>query len=177
MLLPCLDNKLTYDSCRDQEKEYKNKIAEMGTELTNNRLDAHKEKMALAKQYEERDKVRQLEIDQLTKLLESEKEKIQVNQEMISRIVAQRIQLDVELGELKRRYQTESTQWSAKYHTEQEAHRKEAALAKANLEEQEAKAKVEFDALQTKVLRLLDQLSKKEQEKDAAIRLFKEEMR
>jgi hypothetical protein len=149
----------------------------MGTELTNNRLNAHKEKMALAKQYEERDKVRQLEIDKLTKRLESEKEKIQVNQEMISRIVTKRIQLDAELGELKRRYQTESMQWSAKYHTEQEAHRKEVALAKANLEEQEAKAKVEFDASQTKFSRLLDQLSKKEQEKDAAIRLFKEEMR
>jgi hypothetical protein len=152
----------------------KEKIAEMGNQVTNLKIQAHQEKILAADEYRVREQKRQLEIEDLHKRLQQEKANILVNQEMTSRVIGKRVEVEKELGELKRQYIEDSKEWTDRFEKEQEAHRRELALTKAELEDQLAKANIEAGKLQQSILSLMEQLSKKELEKQVAVREAKE---
>lgn len=152
----------------------KEKIAEMGNQVTNLKIQAHQEKMSAADEYQVREQKRQLEIEDLHKRLQQEKANILVNQEMTSRVIVKRVEVEKELGELKRQYIEDSKEWTDRFEKEQEAHRRELALTKAELEDQLAKANIDADKLQQSISSLMEQLSKKELEKQVAVREAKE---
>lgn len=166
-----------YLSVRDMEAELKKKLAEMGNGATNLKLEANRQMMALVSDYEKRDQTRQLEIDRLQRRLETELDNSRVHKEMTSQLVAHRMALDAELGELKRRYQVENEEWSSKYAAEQDSRQRAIAEVKAELEEKEAWAHREAEEYKLRVSRLHDDLMVKEREKLSALFAVKNEMR
>jgi hypothetical protein len=159
------------------EKETKEKLAEMGDRATKDRLEAHRERQSLSDNFNYRESALLLEVDRLRKILDSEKDKIRINQEMTARIVSQRMELDAEVGALKHQYETASSNWSSKYEAEQQARRKELANANCDLERQEAKAKAEAEHLHRRVLSLQKSLEAKELEKQGIIAAMATEMK
>jgi hypothetical protein len=166
-----------YLSVRDMEAELKKKLAEMGNGATNLKLEANRQMMALVSDYEKRDHTRQLEIDRLQRRLETELDNSRVHKEMTSQLVAHRMALDAELGELKRRYQVEHKEWSSKYAAEQDSRQRAIAEVKAQLEEKEAWAHREAEEYKLRVSRLHDDLMVKEREKLSTLFAVKNEMR
>jgi hypothetical protein len=157
-------------------EDFREKLAEMGDHLTNLKLQGHLEKMSLVDEYALRDNIRQEEIEALKKSLEQAKDNILVNHQMTNQIITARIDLDRELGELKKRFALESTEWSWKHAAEQEARRAEVAKAKAELEDQEGQAKMEAKLLNDRITTLMEQLSRKEQDKQAIMLQSKAQM-
>lgn len=149
----------------------------MGVEVTNTKIEAEREKMAVIDEYKTREARIQVEMVALNKLLEEEKGKFGVNRELTHRMLAQRVELDAELGTLKRDHEQRHTQWSAKFQQDQEARRVEVAQAKFSLEQQQDQALAESEALQRRVSSLQSQVEAKERQKLAAVLAIKDEMK
>lgn len=81
-----------------------------------------------------REKKLQQKLDLLTAKLEAEREHIKVNQHMSNNILATRVQLDQELGLLKKKYEADSQDWKARLEQEKQAHGRDVAEAQAEVE-------------------------------------------
>ena len=73
-------------------------------------------------------------MDLLNSKLEEEKEHVRQNQDMTNRILATRIELDTELGNLKKKYTSEVREWQSKLEAEKVAHDSDVAKAQAEVE-------------------------------------------
>lgn len=149
----------------------------MGTEVTNVKLDAHKEKMAVIAKYEAREDVLQNEISRLHNVIDGEKENLRINQGMTNNILAQRIEIDLELGLLRREYKLKGHRWSKQRQDEQKAHQLSAAKAKQELQDHQQQAMEHAAELHEHVLLLEKQLAAKERLKQAAIMSIKGDMK
>jgi len=165
------------DEMKAQEKELKGKVSDIGMEVTNLKIEAQRERMAVVDQYEAREETLKQEMAEFRDSMEAEKEALRVSQGLTNRILAQRIEIDAELGELKRRYEQERNQWSTKYSDEQEARRVEVTTAKQALEEQQQKALSEVKQIHGRVSNLQNQLATKERQKLSAVLAIKDEMK
>jgi uncharacterized protein YlxW (UPF0749 family) len=76
----------------------------------------------------------QRDMDMLFTKLEEEKEHVRQNQDMTNRILATRIELDTELGILKKKYTSEAREWESKLQAEKVARVNEMAKAQAEVE-------------------------------------------
>ena len=74
------------------------------------------------------------DMDLLFSKLEEEKVHVRQNQDMTNRILATRIELDTELGILKKKYMTEAREWESKLVAEKVAHVNDVAKAQAEVE-------------------------------------------
>jgi uncharacterized protein YlxW (UPF0749 family) len=73
-------------------------------------------------------------MDLLYTKLEEEKDHVRQNQDMTNRILATRIELDTELGILKKKYTSEVKEWQSKLEAEKVAHDSDVAKAQAEVE-------------------------------------------
>lgn len=65
---------------RNQERQFKSKANDLGSEATNARLDAHKERMAIASEFEAREQLLREEMEDLRNQLAAEKDGIRVKE-------------------------------------------------------------------------------------------------
>ena len=130
----------------------------------------------IREEYLQREQTFQAEIASLDLQFETAKETIRINQEMTAKLVSQRVSLDSELGKMKKMFEQESQQWDAKYAQEQEARREEMMRAHQEmlqLQERTDAATAEAEGIKTS---LLEQLARKEKQKQAAVAAVKEEL-
>lgn len=162
---------------RGREKELKDKVSDLGLEVTNVKLAAHQERMAIVEEYKAREQSLESEIDHLRDLLGREKENLVVNQEMTGRIVAQRVDIDAQLGQLQREFDQERNNWTAQYTNQQEAHRRHVESSREDLEAMQQESLVEAKHAQDRITSLQQQLSNKERQKQDALLAIKDEMK
>jgi hypothetical protein len=159
--------------------ELKETIGEIGTQMTNAKIEAHRREIDLvsAAQAREMDLLSaaqareaqlQREMESLRTLLEGAKESQKIHQDLANRILKQRIEIDAELGELKKRYDRDSKQWDAKYAQEQEARRLEVTRAQQDMEKLQASAEAALAEATERQARLVDQLAATEKQKQVA---------
>lgn len=152
-------------------------LHEMGTEFSNLQMTSNEEKTAVGETHKMREAQLQKEINSLVESLESEKVTSETNKEMMNRVLETRADLDAELDELKRRYEQDSSDWGAKYAEEQAARRSEVARAQQQMDElQENSAKAAEEAEQ-RHKNLMEQLTLKENQKEAAVLEVQNEMK
>lgn len=151
-------------------------VSQMSDEIADYKAEAKQEKKAIIEEYEMREQALRGEIQCLHSELEKEKEQIRLNQEMTGRVVAERVALDNELGELKRQHEQKRKDWAVKYQAEQEARRYEVSKAQLELEEQQKLAVSEAMELHDRVSNLNEQLSVKEKQKHGALLALKNQM-
>jgi chromosome segregation ATPase len=104
------------------------KVLDLGTQATKMKIDAHMQERLNVEQYIARESVLLEQIKSLKQQLGSETDLINVNQDLIRRLVTQRVDLELELGGLKNRYledqrkvEEEYQSWKRKYEMEQNA--------------------------------------------------------
>jgi cytochrome c556 len=85
-------------------------------------------------EFKARESQLQRDMDMLFSKLEEEKEHVRQNQDMTNRILATRIELDTELGILKKKYTEEAKVWESKLQAEKAAHVSDVAKAQAEVE-------------------------------------------
>ena len=112
----------------------------MGNQITTTKIEANLREMAIAGKTQARERHLHNEMDGLRGLLQGEKESQKINQDLKHRILAQRVEIDRELGELKLRYEEDSKQWDSKYVKEQEERRLEVAKAQQQMQQLQATA-------------------------------------
>jgi len=112
----------------------------MGNQITTTKIEANLREMAIAGKTQARERHLHNEMDGLRGLLHGEKESQKINQDLKHRILAQRVEIDRELGELKLRYEEDSKQWDSKYVKEQEERRLEVAKAQQQMQQLQATA-------------------------------------
>ncbi|KAI2497373.1 hypothetical protein MHU86_17138 [Fragilaria crotonensis] len=95
---------------------------------------ANHEKMRAMDEFKARESQLQRDMDMLFSKLEEEKEHVRQNQDMTNRILATRIELDTELGILKKKYTEEAKVWESKLQAEKAAHVSDVAKAQAEVE-------------------------------------------
>jgi hypothetical protein len=83
----------------------KGKINEMGTELTNVKIDANKRSIMSKEEFKVREAQLLWQSRDLEAQLKAEKSKKLVNEKLTQSIVASRMALEADLGALKRRYE------------------------------------------------------------------------
>jgi chromosome segregation ATPase len=103
-------------------------------------------------------------MDALLDKLDAEHEHILMNQEMTNRILATRVELDAELGQLKKKYASDIKEMEWKLKAEQEAHDRDLAARNHDL----VKARDELNRLHQQMTEVEDELGQKlKAEKDA----------
>lgn len=145
--------------------------------MTNVKLEAEREKTAVAEEYQSREQKLKQETNALHALLETERESIKVNQELTNRILTQRIEIDAELGNLKKVYDQDNKQWGDKYKAEQMAREREVLRVRQQLQAQENRAGIAGEEAKQRLGVLVSQLAAKEQEKQQSVRTIKDTMR
>jgi len=95
---------------------------------------ANHEKMRAMDEFKARESQLQRDMDMLFSKLEEEKEHVRQNQDMTNRILATRIELDTELGILKKKYTEEAKVWESKLQAEKAARVNDVAKAQAEVE-------------------------------------------
>jgi hypothetical protein len=130
----------------------------------------------IKEEYRQREQALLSETEELNRRLDSERERIRVNQEMTAILVTKRVALDTELGELRRRYHQESEQWDAKYALEQETRRLEVVRAQQEMQQLQMKAESALAHLEESTASLSEQLAAKEKQKQAAILAIKDQL-
>ena len=116
------------------------------------------------------------ETENLTRLLDTEKQKMEANKQLIRQTEATRVALDAEIAQLKQQFNAESEIISAQYMAEQEARKAEVAEAQRQIDEVQASARVLGDQAEERITDLQGQLSIKERQKEEAIVSIKKEM-
>lgn len=148
---------------REQEKELRDKVNEMGTDATQMKLAAHMEKMQLMEQYQAREQALLEQMDGMNAQIEAEKLNVNIANELTSRITKDRVELDTQLGVLKKQYAEEQQAHERDVIETRETLRKQADAEKAQLvqkfKQRESELKGEMRSL----------MSRLEQEKDATI--------
>lgn len=148
----------------------------MGLEVTNLKVEAERTKMAVIAEYKAREHQLHNQIESLYQLLDTEKDAMTVNKGMTNRILAQRIEIDVELGELKRRYETDSQEWGLKYTTEQQTRRMEVTRSQQKMKELHQNAEQAVKEAEKRQVDLKSQLVNKERQKLSAVLAIKDQM-
>jgi hypothetical protein len=171
-----------------KEKQLKEAINDIGIDMTQAKIQANrreldfvvtlqnKEKSLLA-EAQARESELQKEIDGLKGLLQGQKEAQAINQELTNRILQRRIELDAELGALRKRYELESRNWDYKFAQEQEARRMAVQKAQEEMVTLQANFEAALEIAKDQQNSLKEQLEKKEQEKLVAITAVREEMK
>jgi hypothetical protein len=149
----------------------------MGNQITKTKIEANLREMTIAGKTQERERQLQNEMDGLRGLLQGEKESQKINQDLKHRILAQRVEIDRELGELKRLYEQDSKHWDSKYTKEHAARRLEAATAQQELEQLQASAEAAVTEAEQRQVSLSEQLATKEKQQLAATIALKDEMK
>ena len=149
----------------------------MGNQITKTKIEANLREMKIAGKTQERERQLQNEMDGLRGLLQGEKESQKINQDLKHRILAQRVEIDRELGELKRLYEQDSKQWDSKYTKEHAARRLEVATAQQELEQLQASAEAAVTEAEQRQVSLSEQLATKEKQQLAATIALKDEMK
>lgn len=151
------------------------RISEVEVQASNDMKQAHEEKMAVIEEHKIRERQLMEEIASLRDLVDAEKQAMKVNKDLTNRILAQRTNIEAELGQLQRRYAQESTQWDASYHAELQARIAESEKAQQEMDELQKDAEKAAEEAEARKVSLLGQLSMKEREKQTAILAAKEE--
>ena len=168
--------------------ELKETIGKIGTQMTNAKIEANRREMELvsAAQARELDLLSaaqareaqlQSEMDGLRNLLEDEKESQRINKDLTNRILKQRVEIDAELGELKKRYDQDSKQWDDKYAQEHEARRLEVDRARQEMEQLQVSAEAAMVEAEARQASLVDQLAAKEKQKQLAVMSVRDELK
>lgn len=160
---------------RLQEKQLTDRISDIELQATNDRLEAEQDKMSVIEEHKIRERQLLGEMDSLRDLLDAENQAMKVNKDLTNRILAQRINLDSELGQLQRRYAEESCEWDARYQAELEARLAEGAKAQQEMEFLQEAAVNAAEKAEQRKKSLLGQLSMKEREKQIAVLSVTEE--
>jgi hypothetical protein len=131
---------------------------DMCDEATHKKIAAHQEKMAIIEASKARERDLQAKIDTLISQGETYKEQMRMKQEMTNRILVTRIELDAELGQLKKKYASDMKEWKNKLKTEQEVHSRDMARAAALVEELKAEAAALAEKHNQHLVKARDQL-------------------
>ena len=109
------------------------------------------------------------EVNAVRALLEAEQQTLGINQDLTRRILKQRVEIDAELGELKRRYESDSKKWDTKYAKEQEKRRVDKMISRHKLEELHDSAETALRDAWERQVSLQNQLTAMEEEMQAAV--------
>ncbi|KAI2496197.1 hypothetical protein MHU86_18292 [Fragilaria crotonensis] len=159
-----------------KEKQKEEAILSIQKEMSAREQALNLELETIKEEYRQREQALLSETEELNRRLESERERIRVNQEMTANLVTKRVALDTELGELRRRYNQESAQWDAKYALEQETRRLEVVKAQEEIQQLQMKAESALSHLEESTASLSEQLAAKERQKQAAILEIKDQL-
>ena len=160
--------------------ELKETIGDIETQMTYAKIKANRRKMELVSAAQARkldlllaaqaqDAQLQSELDGLRKLLEGKKELQRINKDLTNRILKQCVEIDAELGELKKRYDQDRKQWDAKYAQEHEACCLEVDQARQEMEQLQVSAEAAIVEAKARQATLVDHLAAKEKQKQLAV--------
>jgi DNA repair exonuclease SbcCD ATPase subunit len=129
--------------------------------MTDEETQAMIDQNRVIEDFKERENTLQKEMEVLAEKLRNEKENIRKHHEASNRILQARIDLDVELGLLKKKYQKDSEKWQKDLKAEQEARKIDLIQSQAQLDQLqneiadlETKAKnAELSGAQSDILR------------------------
>ena len=162
---------------RAKQKEFKEITNELGAQITKTKIDANLRDISLAEAARAREIRLQTEKEDLVKVVESERKSLKINQDLTNRILKQRVEIDAELGELKRRFDQDSKRWDAKYTKQQEKRRLEIMRSKRQLQQLHEAAESALQDAWERQERLTAQLAVKEREKEETFIALREEMK
>lgn len=151
-------------------------VKDISREVTTVKTEANKEKMAIIAEYKAREQQLQNEMEGLQQLLTAEKDAMKLNHDTMQNILAQRVEIESQLGSMKTSYERESKEWNAKVAAEQETRRVEVTRAQQQMETLQWSAEHAGIEAEKRRESLMRQLSEKEKEKQDVIRSTKEEM-
>lgn len=117
-------------ACHCQRKQ-----AADANEETEAKIEENGEKMRVIEDFNARESKLQTEMDFLAAKLRKEEENIRKHHEVSNRILQARIDLDVELGLLKKKYQEDSKKWEQDLKAEQEAHKTDLIQSQRQLDQ------------------------------------------
>lgn len=141
-----------------QQLEMQERFNDMSNEAA---IEANKAKMAAIEEFKAREQQVQEEMDKLYTKFEEEKDHVRQNQVMTNRILTTRVELDLELGLLKKKYEIDSKEWESKLQQEQQAHGSDLANAEADVArlkkevEQMTKERTNLSSLFTQSLKVM----------------------
>jgi hypothetical protein len=148
--------------------------------LTKTKIHANLREIAIRKEQEEHERQRhdaekalenrlRNEVDAVRALLEEERKSLRINQDLTRRILKQRVEIDAELGELKRSYEKDSKKWDAKYAKAQERRRVDKMISKHQLQQLHDRAETALRDAWERQTTLQNQLAAKEKQMQASI--------
>lgn len=153
------------------------KVNEIGMEMTNLKIEANRDKMAVVKEHKAREQQLKNEIEGFNQILKAEKEAMMINKELTDRILAQRVEIDAELGHLKRLYETDSKTWDSKYVAEYNARRIDVTHAQEQMQELQKNADLAMAEAEARQMKLAEQMASKEKQQQAAVLAIKDDMK
>lgn len=162
---------------RSQKEELILRANEVGRQVTDMKITANKEKMEATEHYKALEQKTREEIDQLYASLSAEREKLRANQEETERILAERVEIEALLSELKLAHELDSKNWHERYAAQQEARRSELSASADKLHQTQLMALEEAQTLQEGVASLRGQLASKGEEMQTEVKRINDEMK
>ena len=168
---------LTKSRRRSKEKDFKEIAFELGNQVTKTKIEANRREIALTDEAKAREIQLQTELDGLRDMVETERRSLKINQGLTNRILKQRVEIDAELGELKRRFDQDSKRWDSKYTKQQEKRRLEVMRSQRQLQQLHDTAELALREAWERQETLAAQLAAKEKEKHASLVAIRDDMK
>lgn len=162
---------------RSKEKDFKQITFELGNQVTKTKIEANRREMALSDEAKAREVQLQSELEGLRDMVVTERKSLKINQELTNRILKQRVEIDAELGELKRRFDQDSKRWDSKYTKQQEKRRLEVMRSQRQLQQLHDTAELALREAWERQESLAAQLAAKEKEKHDTLIAIRDDMK